>query len=219
VRRQIVAVVLAAGTLLLTGCDAGKPPVRDVAIYGNDGMFGIVLPKPYRVPNITLTDTRGSAFGVRRDVSSALTLVFFGYTNCPDICQVVMADITSAVNRLAEIDRVRVGVLFVTTDPARDTPQVLGAYLDRFNPNFIGLTGSLKEIVRLGDAVGVTIEKGQKLPTGGYDIVHSTNVIGLQLDAARIVWTQDISSEHLAQDIHAILTKGIPASAKSGSAS
>jgi protein SCO1 len=222
VRRTTLAAVLASGTLLLVGCGANESQgaVANVHTYDNDDMFGIVLPKPYEIPNVTLTDANGASYSLRNGMSKPLTLVFFGYTNCPDICQVVMADIASAVNRLDAADRSQVGMLFVTTDPARDNPQVLRAYLDRFNPDFDGLTGRLGGIVKLGDALGVTIEKGQKLPTGGYDVTHSTNVIGVEPDGgAPIVWTQAISSEHLAQDIHTILSKGIRGSAKSGSAS
>lgn len=211
-----------AALVLLGGCGAGdqaQGPVTNLRAYDADGMNGIVLPKPYAVPDLTLTDTRGAPYATRKDTTKPLTLVFFGYTNCPDVCQVVMADIAAAVNRLDPSDRRQVGMLFVTTDPARDSAKVLRAYLDRFNPDFDGLTGNLSSIEKFGDALGVPIEKGQKLPTGGYDVAHGTNVIGVEPGgSAPIVWTQEIASGKLAADVHTLLTKGIPTSS-SGSGS
>ena len=68
--------------------------------------------------------------------------MFFGYTNCPDICQVVMSTIASGIAKLPKSDQDALQVVFVTTDPARDTAKVLRTYLDRFNPEFLGATGS-----------------------------------------------------------------------------
>ena len=93
-------------------------------------------------------------------------MVFFGYTNCPDVCQVVMGNIASAYQRLDESQRTRVRVVFVTTDPARDDARELTSYLARFNPDFTGVTGSLKDIDTLGKPMGIFIKKGAKLPSG-----------------------------------------------------
>ncbi len=105
--------------------------------------------------------------------------MFFGYTHCPDICQVVMATIASALTRLDEQDRERVEVVFVTTDPARDDEQTLRAYLDRFDPTFIGLTGDLQTIIDVGKPLAVAVEQGEKLPSGGYEVTHSTQVTAI----------------------------------------
>ena len=66
----------------------------------------------------------------------------------------------------------------MTTDPARDTRQALRTYLDRFDPAFIGLTGDLETIIDVGKPLGVAVEQGEKLPSGGYEVTHSTQVIG-----------------------------------------
>src|SRR5204862_2818886 len=121
------------------------------------------------------------------------TLVFFGYTNCPDICQVVMSTIASGLSKLAKADQDKVQVVFVTTDPARDTGKVLRSYLDRFNPTFQGATGSLKDITELGKPMGVDVMKGQKLPSGGYEVNHTTNVISVRDGKGDLVWTADTS--------------------------
>ncbi len=190
-----------AGLAGLTGC-AGN------AASPEGGLRGAVLDTPYVVPPAPLTDTSGGAYSLTRDTDKPLTLVFFGYTKCPDICQVVMSSMASALTRLDEADRERVDVVFVTTDPARDTRPVLRDYLDNFDPTFVGLTGDLDRIVALGKPLAVAVEKGQKLPSGGYDVVHSTHVSGINADdEVSIVWTQGTSAADFASDIHQLLQK------------
>jgi protein SCO1/2 len=144
-------------------------------------------------------------------MDAPLTLVFFGYSKCPDICQAVMADRAPAVARLEPADAEQVQTLFVTTDPARDDPETLRGYLDRFNPDFEGLTGPLPDIVDVAAAVHVPIEKGPRLPSGGYEVSHGTPILGVQPDGTvPVVWTEGTSAAKLAEDIQAILTDGIP---------
>jgi len=165
-----------------------------------------VLHQQYHAPDTELTDTEGRPFSLATSTDQRLTLVFFGYTHCPDICQVVMATIASALVRLDPDQRAQVDMTLVTTDPARDSGRVLRAYLDRFDPAFEGLTGPLPSIVRAGRAVGVTIEKGQKLASGGYDVGHGTQVVGLLPDGtAPYVWTEGTAPGDLAEDIAKIL--------------
>jgi protein SCO1 len=213
VRRQRAAALLALAllsTLGVAGCGGGGSdsgaPVANVSIEDDDGLHGVVLPRPYAVPAITLEDAAGKPYDVATDPSKRLTLVFFGYTHCPDICQVVMANIASALTRLDAAQRKQVGMLFVTTDPARDDAATLRAYLNRFDRSFDGLTGDLPTIVRFGKAFGVFIAKGQKLPSGGYDVNHSTQVVGMiPSRRAPFVWTEGTSPADLADDISTIL--------------
>ena len=201
-RRLALALVALLVTGTLAACS--QVPDQTTIVMGgdDDGMNGAVLTTPYDVPKVALHDTAGDAYDLAKDTTTPLTLVFFGYTHCPDVCQVVMATIASALNRLDESAREDVSVVFVTTDPDRDTPEVLRAYLDRFNPDFVGLTGDLDEIVALGEGMGVSIAKGQELPDGGYEVDHSTPVIGVEPKGkAPIVWTQTVSAAQLAEDI------------------
>jgi hypothetical protein len=120
--RRALAVLFAIFALVLTGCGSGsqEPPVSGVSGGDNDGYHGTHLEDPYVVPDITLTDADGKPYSLAKD-SAPLKVVFFGYTNCPDICQAVMSTIASAVSRLDADQRDKVEVVFVTTDPARDT--------------------------------------------------------------------------------------------------
>ncbi len=112
----LVAALLVVG--LLAGCGGDDADAEE-------GYHGAVLEQQYVAPDIPLTDTDGAPYSLAADTDKPLTLVFFGYTHCPDICQVVMANLASAMTRLDERDREQVEVVFVTTDPARDDEQTL----------------------------------------------------------------------------------------------
>jgi protein SCO1/2 len=213
-RPLVAALAGVLACLLLAACGGSAADggvVSGVSSSDHDGMAGAVLSSPYPWGEEHLVDSEGQELDTRSSLKAPLTLVFFGYTKCPDICQAVMADITSAVNRLDPADADKVDVWFVTTDPARDTPQTLRAYLDRFSPSFEGVTGPLADIVDLARPVHVAIEKGQKLPSGGYEVTHGTAVMGVLRDGSvPILWTQGTSPAGMAEDIHTILTSGIP---------
>lgn len=150
-------------------------------------------------------------------MEAPLTLVFFGYTKCPDICQAVMADLASTMGRLDPADAAQVQAFFITTDPARDDPATLRGYLDRFDPRFEGFTGPLRRIVSVAGQVHVPVMKGPRLPSGGYDVTHGTPILGVRPDGSvPILWTEGTSAAKLAQDATTILADGIPASGEDG---
>ncbi len=209
-----------AGLLLavpaLSGCAGEAPasagPVADVSVPADtDGLAGVVLPRPYRVPWVRLVSTTGAPIDLATDATKRLTLVFFGYTHCPDICQAVMASIASALLRLEPSRRAEVDMVFVTTDPARDDAATLRSYLDRFDPSFSGATGRLDRIVRVATALGVPVEKGERLASGGYDVTHGTQVLGvLPGGRAPFVWSEGTDPAALADDIATILDDKVP---------
>jgi protein SCO1 len=197
VRRAAVAlatVVLAAG---LAGC--GGDDVRAGDLHGS------IVDPPFTVAKDALEDTDGRPYSLADSTDKRLTLVFFGYTNCPDICGTVMGNLASAMTRLDSADRDQVDVVFVTTDPERDTATVLRHYLDRYDESFIGVTGPVDEIASVGRSVAVGM--GEKLPTGGYEVdAHTTQVTGIDSDdEAPIYWGQSTSSAQFAADIHTLL--------------
>jgi protein SCO1 len=194
--RRALAVALLPAALLLTACG------------GDDDapLSGAVLDQPYVVPPTPLTDTDGASYSLTDDTDKRLTLVFFGYTHCPDVCTVVLSTLASAMTRLDEADHEQVDVVFVTTDPERDTEKVLRNYLDRFDPTFIGLTGPLDSIIDVGEQMAVSVEQGHKLPSGGYDITHGTSVLAIDnSDEVPILWTQGTSATQFASDVHQLL--------------
>jgi protein SCO1/2 len=167
-RRGLPALALATG-LLLAGCggntDAGaeghdhSAAAASVSTTGDDTYQGLHLTQPYQKPEFTLTDSAGAAFDFADRTGAGPTLLFFGYTNCPDVCPTTMADIAVGLRQVDPAVAAATSVVFVTTDPARDTPEVLGEYLDRFDADlptqFIGLTGDQGQIDQAQLAAGV----------------------------------------------------------------
>jgi protein SCO1/2 len=192
----VVAFVLAL-LLALAGCGGDDVKAGD--------LHGTVVDPPFTVAEDTLVDTDGDDFSLTSSTDKRLTLVFFGYTNCPDICGVVMGNLASAMTRLDERDREQVEVVFVTTDPERDTGEALRSYLDRYDKSFLGVTGPIDEIIAVAKSVAVGV--GDKLPTGGYEVdAHSTQVTAIDSeDEAPMFWSQTTSSKQFADDIHTLL--------------
>jgi protein SCO1 len=172
-RPALTALGLAAG-LLLAGCggdaDADAAGGHDHAatsapatVEGGDGSAydGLHLADPYQKPEFTLTDSAGAPFDFADRTGAGPTLLFFGYTHCPDVCPTTMADIALAMRKVDPAVAAETSVVFVTTDPARDTPDVLGAYLDQFDADlptqFIGLTGDQDQVDQAQLAAGVPL--------------------------------------------------------------
>ena len=191
--------------LALAGCgsEGPGPAATGITTSDDDGYAGIHLDPPYAVPAVTLTDTDGKPFDLA--TQQRRTLVFFGYTNCPDICSTVMSTIASAMAKLSAAERERLQVVFVTTDPERDTAAALRTYLDRFDPSFIGVTGPIDKINALGEPMDILVKKGQKLPSGGYEVEHSTVVVSVLQAHGDLVWTGATSPAEISGDLTKIL--------------
>ena len=117
------------------GCGGGES-------RAGDRLWGAVLGEPLPKPDFVLTTTAGQPYDFRRETAGYVTLLFFGYTHCPDICPVHMANIAAVLHRLTPDVAGRVKVIMVTVDPERDTPERLRSWLDNFDRGFVGLTGS-----------------------------------------------------------------------------
>jgi protein SCO1 len=209
-RFPLVGLAVGLAVVLVAGCTAGEEPVPDNpggAVHqqdsgDDDGYEGIGLPDPYIVPSVMLTDTEGTMFDLVADTTRPVTLVFFGYTNCPDLCNLIMADIASTMTRLDEHVAEQVQMLFITSDPARDTAPVIRDYLDRFDPEFEGLTGPLARIEEAAKPMGVPIEGMKRLPSGGYEVGHGSQVLGIGADdTVQVVWTEGTPVDDFVTDI------------------
>jgi protein SCO1/2 len=169
---------LLAGGLLLGACTAAEEDDGaaaspssghehgGVVVESPDDQFaGLDLPDPYQRPSFTLTDTSGASFDFTGQTAGRPTLLFFGYTTCPDICPTTMADVALALRRLDPAVAEQVQMVFVTTDPATDTPEVLADYLDGFDADlpisFVGLTGDQGSIDRAQLSAGVPLAEDQ----------------------------------------------------------
>ena len=195
--------------MITAACAAQEPDQPAVVGFkdlSEDGFNGAVLTTPYDVLDRPLRDTSGAPYSLVGDTDRPLTLVFFGYSKCPDTCQIVMSSVASGLTRLPDQQREQVDVVVVTTDPARDDERTLRRWLDRFDPAFIGLTGSLSDIVAVAKPLKVYVEKGERLASGGYEVEHGTPVLGIDdKEQASIVWTEGTSPVQFAEDIAALL--------------
>ncbi|MCU1603857.1 MAG: hypothetical protein JWP46_322 [Modestobacter sp.] len=170
-RRGLTALAVSAG-LLLAGCggDAGAAAqghdhgaaAAPATVSGPVNPYaGLHLQQPYQKPSFTLTDTTGAPYDFAARTGAGPTLLFFGYTNCPDVCPTTMADAMVGLRTVDPAVAAETTVVFVTTDPARDTPPVLGAFLDQFDADlptqFVGLTGDQGQIEAAQLAAGVPL--------------------------------------------------------------
>ena len=140
-----VALSFAASACSITGGDAttalrDEPPVIVTDASGSR-LHGTLVDPPLPRPTQVLRDTSGQVFSFADRPADELTVLFFGYTHCPDVCPTTMADLASARHQLPAPLRDRVTVVFVTEDPERDTPGSLRRWLDGFDPSFVGLRG------------------------------------------------------------------------------
>jgi protein SCO1/2 len=152
------------------------------------------------MPEISLTDTSGRPYNLSTTPSKPVTLLFFGYIHCPDVCIAVLSDVSLALQRLSPAERDQIQLVFVTTDPARDKEKQIRHYLDRFNPSFVGLTGPLSTIKHTASEVGVDIQGMKRLPSGGYEVGHSAQVIGFDRNSGIVIWTPGTPIASLKHD-------------------
>ena len=159
------ALAAASAALLLTGCGAGTASVAAPA--ATPAAFHGVEPDPVPDrPDFVLRTTSGERYSFRERTAGRPTLLYFGYTNCPDECPTAMADVAAALRSTPAELREDVEVVFVTTDPARDTPQILRAWLDKFSQEYVGLVGTQAEVDAAQTALGIpAAKKGGQVET------------------------------------------------------
>lgn len=200
-RQRVVVILAIAGLLLAAGCGSG-----DEAAAGNkpDSKYsGVVLGEPTNRPQFTLTDLDGNPFDFYEQTDGKLTFLFFGYTNCPDVCPVYLNTLARAKEGIGSGPGSRPQVLFVGVDVKRDTPAVMKTYLGNIDPEFIGLTASEDVIATAIKAVhGAPVEIGAPQADGSYLVGHPAQVTVYTKDdlAHRIypygvrqaAWTRDL---------------------------
>lgn len=169
------------------------------------------LPSPFHASDVAakfgqadfrLTDHNGRVRTLA-DFRGKVVVLFFGYTQCPNVCPTTLSD-QAQVMRLLGNDAARVQVLFVTVDPERDTPELLAQYLPVFNPSFLGLYGDAQATAQAAQAFGVVY---QKQPTdSGYSMDHSAGTFMIDPQGrVRLLAPYGQRPEWLAEDIRLLL--------------
>lgn len=163
----------------------------------------IELPRPIATPDVVLTDTDGAAFHLPSATAGRITLLYFGYLNCPDACPIHMAVLSGVMRRLPVDVAAEIQVVFITTDPERDDPASLREYLDRFDPTFIGLTGSDAALAEAQIAAGLPIAVREPADERGeYLVGHATQVLVFERDGiARVAYPFGVRQSDWAADL------------------
>lgn len=211
VRRSVAVAVAAASVFAFAGCgrdytDTAAPVV--IATPGDAGAYhGVELQQPISKPDVMLQDTTGAPFNLAQDTAGELVLVYAGYTHCPDVCPTTMADISVALRALAPQERQRVTVVMFSTDPVRDTPQRMRAFLDQFDPDFIGVVGQESVQIAAVNAMGIDVQAPTVAENGDVLVEHGAQVLAFAppSDQAGLLWTSGTTASEFREDIQTLL--------------
>lgn len=205
--------LVAVALVVATGCSSPSSaagPTDPPTVTGWEG------PQPLPAiskPNITLTDAAGQPFNLPAETKGTVTLLYLGYTHCPDICPAVMAELGHVVSALPADVANHVRVVFITTDPDRDTPSVIRKWLDTFSTQFIGLTGTTAQIDTVTHSMGLaTPVKDYIDEQGDYDIEHSAVIwaFDAQDNLSHLEYPADTGIAEFQHDITRLAEKGWP---------
>lgn len=166
---------------------------------------GTAYETPFPVaPDFTLTKANGQPFTLSKN-GGKITLLFFGYTFCPDVCPTTMAELKLATEKLGK-DAENVQVVFVSVDPGRDTSEFMQKYVERFNPAFIGLSGTEEELSPIWDHYGIFREVVNRTSNTNYIINHTARVFLVDANGnLRLSFGFQTPPEDIAHDIEIIL--------------
>lgn len=200
------AALVAAATLTLSACGSGDDSTSPVSVVSEEAgseKAATVLDQPFEKPDLVLTDTQGKKYDLRKETAGKPTLVYFGYTHCPDICPLTMSNIAVAKKQLPKSEQDELRVVFVTTDPARDTPAELGKWLKGIDPEFIGLTGDFPTIQASARTLGISIEPTHKDKNGKVVSVHGTQVVAFspKTDEGYVLYGEDAKVDDYIKDL------------------
>jgi len=173
-RRRLLAIAASAVALLAVGITVGVIRAND---SGEQSVW-VDLEPPVAMPDAVLTDASGAQFDLQERTTGRVTLLYFGYLNCVDVCPIHMDVLSDVVDTLEPEVRDQIDVIFVTTDPERDTPAALGEFLANFDASFSGLTGSARVLRDLQVAAGLPVAVAEPVgQDGSYVVGHATQVL------------------------------------------
>jgi protein SCO1 len=171
---------------------------------------GMVTP-PLPKPKFILTDTSNAPYDLWSKTEGYVTLLFFGYTHCPDECPLHMFNIASALAKVPTGVAAQIKVVFVTTDPARDSAKVVRSWLDNFDPRFIGLTGS-EAAIGAAERASAFLPAAKAIPINGdYEVGHAAFVFAYSKDnLAHLIYPGGTTEEDWAHDLPYLVNEDWP---------
>lgn len=169
-------------------------------VFSNYSYQGSLIEPPVQAANFTLKISDGGKFRLS-DQKGHVVLIFFGYTNCPDVCPVMLSNFKQIKKQLGE-NAEEVEFVFITVDPDRDTEDILHAYIQNFDPGFLSLTGSQGELEEVWKSYGVYREKIETGSAVGYLIDHTARIYAIdQFGNWRLTYPFGIEAEKIYQDL------------------
>jgi protein SCO1 len=203
---------LAAGAglaLALAGCavdsTAGTPGSAEL---GSSSPYrGVALTEPIDKPSTTgLVDQAGKPYDLRTATEGEVTLVFVGCTHCSADCPATLKTLARAVAELSPQEQALVQVVFITADPARDTPRRLATWLAAFDPGFVGLTGPVGRIDSIATAMRIAAFPPARTPSGTIMVMHGDQVVGFGADGeSHLIWTNGTPAADIAHDLRLLV--------------
>jgi protein SCO1/2 len=193
-----VLVAACALTFSLSACD--KLPGKQAASFQNTDVTGLDYAKGF-----SLTDHTGKPRTLA-DYKGKVAIVFFGYTQCPDVCPTTMAEMASVMQKLGpQADQVQ--VLFITLDPERDTPQLLASYVPAFDKRFVGLYGTPEQTAKTAKDFKVFYSKVPGTAPGSYTIDHMAGSYVFDRDGRlRLFIRHGGSADAIVHDVRQLLS-------------
>lgn len=184
-------ILLFGAALILSACGSS-----DKTAWNGHNITGVMPDLAY-----TLTNEQGEP-ATEKDHAGKIRLMFFGYASCPDICPVTLGHLKAAIASLTPAQQKQVRVLFVSVDPKRDTPEKLADYTSYFGPDFVGLTGTQKQLQKLTKRYRVTFGYGEPDETGFYLVSHSSGVFAFGPDGkARLLLNNTLKPDQITADL------------------
>jgi protein SCO1/2 len=203
---------LALVAVLATACGGGGG--EPSAVRMPVPLHGASPDTPQPRPEFHLVDTTGASYDFGVATRGHLTLLYAGYTHCPDECPTSMADIASALRQLPATIAAQVQVVFVTTDPWRDNATVLRRWLDKFHPPepYVGLTGTPTQVAAAEVALGMPVATRKPVPksygSGKYSVSHFAGVLVYgRDDRLKTLYPSGVAPVDIAADLQ-VLVKG-----------
>ncbi|OGB26680.1 MAG: hypothetical protein A3I66_03835 [Burkholderiales bacterium RIFCSPLOWO2_02_FULL_57_36] len=190
---QVITLLILA--FLLAACDKADPPQKFSAVDITGSPWG---------KDFHLTDHNGQARSVA-DFKGKAVVLFFGYTNCPDMCPMTMYKLAMAMEKLGK-DAERVQVLFVTLDPKRDTPKILKQYAPAFHPSFLGMVGDEQTTQEIAKEFKIFYQHQKPGENGFYTVDHmGPSFVFDPQGRLRLFIADQHSADMIAQDLRTLL--------------
>jgi protein SCO1 len=215
-RRVLAATAVAALAAVTAGCASSSAATTSGSsapglVLINTSKYEGNIVTPVNKPVGTLTADTGQAFNIKADTAGVVTLLYFGYTHCPDLCPLTMSNTAAAIRTLPAADQSKVRVLFVSVDPGLDTLARLKSWLGNFNKSFIGLRGTLTQVDAVERQTGLPIGPTFKDAAGEAQTDHATEMFAYSTDnVATEAFFPSTPPGEMAHDLKLLIAGGKP---------